>query len=74
MGRATELRFKGKRNQHGEPVAFLAAIPARDLDAQETAALSDGQYEEAIGSGLYEPASPAPQVSRPAAAESGKEG
>lgn len=74
MGRAKELRWTGQRNQHGEPVAFLAAIPARDLDAQETAGLSDAQYDEAIGSGLYEPAATAPQVSRPAAAESGKEG
>lgn len=74
MGRATELRWKGRRNQHGEPVEFLAAIPARDLDAQETAGLTEAQYGEAIASGLYEPAGAAPQVSRPAAAESGKEG
>ena len=74
MGRAKELRFKGKRNANGDPIEFLAAVPARDLDAQETAELTEAQYGEAIASGLYEPAGAAPQVSRPAAAESGKEG
>ena len=69
MGRATELRWKGKRNGAGEPLAYIASIPARDLDAAETAALTEEQYADAVGSGLYAEAAPA----KPGKAESGGE-
>lgn len=72
MGRAKELRFKGKRNANGDPIEFLAAVPARDLDAAETAGLSDAEYADAIGTGLYEPAGAPPAAAKPA--DEGKEG
>lgn len=47
------LTFVAERNANGKPRAYLQGIPARDLDAQDLAALTDDQIAAAIGSGLY---------------------
>lgn len=49
MARASKLHFVGQRDQDGRPLEYFAFVPARDLEEDEIASLTDDQYEAMIG-------------------------
>lgn len=53
---ATAWAFVGERDDDGRAMRFLRDVPARDLDADEVAALGESRRERAMASGLYRPA------------------
>jgi hypothetical protein len=77
------IHFIGPRDANGYPLQFHEGIPARDLESEEYAALSDEQREIVRNSGLYDYANlrearkaertqqdePTPATGEPAAAE-----
>lgn len=52
--RPDALTWIGEHLADGRPVSWHADIPARDLTADETAALSDEQIDRAVTSKLYQ--------------------
>lgn len=50
---ATGLRWIGARKASGAPQRFIDGVPARDLTAEETAALSKDTHAAVLASGLY---------------------
>lgn len=46
-------RFVGERDANGIALAFLDGVPARDLSADEWAALTDDTRAAALATGLY---------------------
>lgn len=57
--RVTEWRFTGKKDAAGVPHEYHTGIPARNLDADDVAALSDDEYKTVELSKLYVEKSPA---------------
>lgn len=66
MGKRGALSWVGPRNAAGEPRAWLPGVPARDLTAEEAAALDAAAHAAALASGLYASAEPE-AAARPAA-------
>jgi hypothetical protein len=47
--RPDRLFFAGEYDAQGRPLEFFAAVPARDLDEADIAALTDGQLADITG-------------------------
>ncbi len=73
--RADKLFFTGEFDANGQPLTYFAAVPARDLDESDIAALTDDQYRDVTASKLYQKSKPsgreaeAPAVKAEPAAE-----
>jgi hypothetical protein len=79
------LFYVGGHDVRGNPMRFFGDIPARDLDADDLAGLTDEQVERAAASDLYQrtkpsgakaadaPSRPRPKPTRDAVAEQADE-
>ncbi len=56
--RADKLFFTGEFDANGQPLTYFAAVPARDLDETDIAALTDDQYRDVTASKLYQKSRP----------------
>lgn len=53
MARKHPWQFTSQRNGQGEPLEFVMGIPARDLTADDVAALGEAEYALVEASPLY---------------------
>jgi hypothetical protein len=54
MTRKHPWRFTGARDAQGQALEFFSGVPARDLTAEDVAALGDAEYALVEASGLYQ--------------------
>lgn len=65
--RKAPWRFVGQRDASGQPLEYFHGIPARDLTADDVAALTDDQYATVEASALYETAQAPKPSAKPVA-------
>jgi len=51
--RTAPWRYTGDRDGDGKPLAFYTGVPARDLDPDDIAALTDDEYAQVSAGVIY---------------------